>query len=69
MIAFVCGNWMQRKVQNKRQTRLGDFRALCISDDNVPKNTVAVEMTGEGDENNAIDLWQDYSIYAATEEN
>lgn len=37
------------------------------TDDNVTRNTFARKMTGKGDENSAMDVCRDYSIYAPIE--
>lgn len=54
---------MQRDVQNKRKVQLSDVPPPYASDkeedadDNMSRNTAALEMTGVGDENSAMNLW------------
>lgn len=61
---FVDGDSMQGNVQNKREVLLSDMGPVYMFDNSVPRNSATVEMTEKGDENNAMGLWPNYSIYA-----
>lgn len=51
---------MQYDVQNKREVPLGDMDPYNLydeekyADDKIPRNTVTVEMAGEGNENSGM---------------
>lgn len=70
--AYDCS--MQYNVQNKCKFVLGDMDSLCMSDekkvadDSLPSNIIILKMSGESDENNAMDQWPDYSLNAPIEE-
>lgn len=72
-VAFAYGDSMQRGVQNKREDLLGDMDFLYLPDEkeradtDVSKNMSSVEMTGERDENSAMELWTKYWIGAPIE--
>lgn len=73
-VAFVRGDSMQCEERNPREAVLGNVETLYLSDeknaddDNVPRNTITVEMTRERDKNSAMDVWPAYAIDALIEE-
>lgn len=74
-VAVVYGDSMVSEVQDKRLGHLDDVDRLYIPDenesdeDNVSRNTVVVEMTGERDENGAINVCPGYLVDAPVQKN
>lgn len=66
---------MQCYVQNKHKVLSGDADPLYLcaqkknADESMTMNTATVDMTGERDENVAIDVWSGYSVDAQIEWN
>lgn len=73
-VAFAYADSMKRILQNKRKDIIGDVDPLYLVDDNksadysMYSNMASVEITGDGDENSALDLESDNLIDAPIEE-
>lgn len=68
--SFTNGNAMRDDMQNRRGVLLGAVDLLYMpdeklsDDDKVSTNIDTVAMTGERDDNSAVDVWPSYSIDA-----
>lgn len=69
---FLYGDSIQGELRNKREGISGGVDPLHMfdekagADDDVSRNAVRVEMTGEEHKNTALDVWPNYSMDAPT---